>query len=131
MQLENCINCLIELLDTYNIIRQQPHRYQDNYNNLLNGRFAFFDEKNGNKKKLKDITFPSKIYFAKQYYSFNYDYKDFDEMVLIRNKASHRGGMNEKELLIIETAINNPTQKKVNYFKVFDTILKNLKDLFE
>lgn len=129
MQLENSINCLIELIDAYAIIQKEPANFQDRYNDLHRGDYSFFSI-NGKKRELKEISLPSKIYFAKQYYSFNYYWKDFDEMVKIRNKSSHRGPMSDKEEEIVENALKNPTQKKVDYFKVFDTIMKNLKDLF-
>jgi len=128
MQLENSINSVIEIVDAWSVIQANPANYQDDYNNLSFGNFSFFN--NGKKKELKDISLPSKLYFVKNYYNFNYYWKPIDEMIKIRNKASHRGEISVQEQQILDDARNNVTSKKSEYFTAFDNIIKKLVDLF-
>lgn len=129
MQLENSVSSVIEIVDAWKIISQNPANYQDNYNNLNQGTYAFFN--NGIKKELKDIPITSKLFFIKTYYNFNYFWKPIDEMIKIRNKASHRGEISDQEQNILDNARINITQKKSEYFNAFDRILIKLNDLYE
>lgn len=129
MQLENCVNSVIEIVDGHTQVENNSKNFIDRYNNLWRGNYSFFND-DGSRKDVSIISLPSKIFFSKQYYSFNYFYKDLDEMIKIRNKASHRGDVSTKEQIIIDNAIKNVTQKKADYFKTFNTIIKNLKDLY-
>ena len=128
MQLENSINSVIENVDAWSVIQANPNNYRDNYNNLLIGNFSFFN--NGQKRELKDISLPSKLFFVKQFYNFKYFWQPIDEMIKIRNKASHRGEITVQEQQILDNARNNVTSKKSEYFTAFDNIIKNLADLF-
>ena len=129
MQLENCLNTVIEVVEAHDKIISNPNRYQDNHNNLRQGRFSFFND-NDTPKELKEISLPTKLYFAKQYYGFNYYWKPIDEMIKIRNKASHRGEISIQEQEIMDNAKNNVSQKKSEYFGEFDKIVKKLRDLY-
>lgn len=128
MQLENSINTVIEIIDAWVEIANNPTYYQDDFNNLNSGRFGFFDS--GEKRELKDISLPSKLFFIQKYYSFKYYRKPINEMMKIRNKASHRGEVSPQEQKIMEDAKNNVTQKKSEYFNAFDSIMQNLNDLY-
>lgn len=129
MQLENCLNTVIEVVDAHSKIIATPENYQDNYNNLRNGRYSFFND-NDTRKELKAISLPSKLYFVKCFYGFNYYWRPIDEMIKIRNKASHRGEISTQEQEIMDNAKNNVSQKKAEYFGEFDKIIKQLKDLY-
>jgi len=128
MQLENSINSVIEIVDAWSVIQANPANFQDNHNNLSEGTYSFFN--NGQRKDLKDISLPTKLYFIKKFYSFYFDWKPIDEMIKIRNKASHRGEISVQEQQIINYARNNATSKKSEYFTAFDNIIKKLTDLF-
>jgi len=97
---------------------------------LRTGRFSFFEDDNM-EKDIKKISLPSKLFFAKCYYGFNYYWKPIDEMIKIRNHSSHRGEKTfNKEQEILHNAKKNVAQKKAEYFKEFDKVIKKLKDLF-
>lgn len=128
MQLENCVNSVIELVDAWSVIQTNPNNYQDDHNNLFVGNYSFFN--NGQRKEIKDISLPSKLFFVKKFYNFNYYWRPIDEMIKIRNKASHRGEISTQEQQILDYARNNFTSKKSEYFTAFDSIVKNLADLF-
>ena len=51
-------------------------------------------------------------------------------MIKIRNKASHRGEISSQEQIIMDNAKNNVSQKKAEYFREFDKIVKQLKGLY-
>ena len=129
MQLENSINSVIEIVDAWSVIQANPNNYKDNYNNSLIGNYSFFFN-NGKRKELKDISLPSKLFFVKQFYNFKYFWQPIDEMIKIRNKASHRGEISIQEQQILDNARNNVTSKKSEYFNAFDNVIKNLADLF-
>lgn len=129
MQLENCLNTVIEIENAHEKIVSNPAQFQDNYNNLRQGKYSFFND-NDTPKELKEISLPSKLYFAKQYYSFSYYWIPIDEMIKIRNKASHRGEISSQEQIIMDNAKNNVSQKKAEYFGEFDKIVKRLKGLY-
>lgn len=129
MQLENCLNTIIEIVNAHDKIISYPNRYKDNYSNLRQGKYSFFND-DDTPKELKEISLPMKLYFAKQYYGFTYYWKTIDEMIKIRNKASHRGEMTNQEQEIMNNARNNVSQKKAEYFGGFDKIVKELKDLY-
>jgi len=128
MQLENSINSVIEIVDAWSVIQANPANYQDNHNNLSVGTYSFFN--NGQRRELKDISLPSKLFFVKKFYNFNYYWRPIDEMIKIRNKASHRGEISVQEQQILDDARNNVTSKKSEYFTAFDNVIKNLADLF-
>ncbi|MBP6872882.1 MAG: hypothetical protein KBC43_12805 [Bacteroidales bacterium] len=130
MQIENCLNGLIEVTNAYEVIKKDSERYKDEYNNIVTGKYAFFDS-DENPKEIKEIKLPSKVFFAKQYYKLIYYGKDLSEMITIRNKSSHRGPMKSEEKLTIDKAKNNFSERKAAYFKCFDSIVKNLKDLYQ
>lgn len=130
MQIENCLNTVIEIENAHEKIVSNPTQYQDNNNNnLRQGRYSFFND-NDTPKELKVISLPSKLYFAKQYYGFSYYWKPIDEMIKIRNMASHRGEISSQEQIIMDNAKNNVSQKKAEYFGEFDKIVKQLKGLY-
>lgn len=129
MQLENCLNSVIEIENAHEKIVSNPTQYQDNHNNLRQGRYSFFND-NDTPKELKEISLPSKLFFTKQYYGFSYFWKPIDEMIKIRNKASHRGEISSQEQIIMDNARNNVSQKKAEYFREFDKIVKQLKGLY-
>lgn len=129
MQLENCLNTVIEIENAHEKILSHPTQYQDNYNNLRLGKYSFFND-NDTPKELKDISLSSKLYFTKQYYGFIYNFKLIDEMIKIRNKASHRGKISNQEQIVMDNAKNNVSQKKAEYFGEFDKIVKQLKALY-
>ncbi len=129
MQLENCVNTVIEIVDGHEEIKTNPANYQEGKNDLTSGKYSFFNG-DGSIKELKEISLPSKLFFVKRYYDFNYYWKPVDEMIKIRNKASHRGGMTQAERAIIDNAKNNVSQKKAEYFTEFDKIVKRLKDIY-
>lgn len=129
MQLENCLNTVIEIEKAHEKIFSNPAHYMDNHNNLRQGKYSFFNDTD-TPKELKEISLPSKLYFAKQYYGFSYYFKPVDEMIKIRNKASHRGENSSQEQKIIDGAINNVSQKKAEYFGEFDKIVNQLKALY-
>jgi len=129
MQIENCYNYILDEIDAYTIIRQDSNRFINNYNNLLTGNFSFF-QNDGTKKDLKDIQFPSKAFFMKQFFALNYNPKLLSEMQTIRNKASHRGKLSSKDQSIMDECADQPTQKKTEYFNVFNAIIKNLPILY-
>ncbi|MFZ1790711.1 MAG: hypothetical protein WAT92_20480 [Saprospiraceae bacterium] len=129
MQLENCLNTVIEIEKAHEKIVSNPTQYQDNHNNLRQGKYSFFNDID-TPKELKEISLPSKLYFAKQYYGFNYYFKPIDEMIKIRNKASHRGEISSQEQKIMDNAKNNVSQKKAEYFGEFDKIVNQLKALY-
>lgn len=128
MQLENSINSVIEIVDAWSVIQANPTNYQDNHNNLSVGIYSFFN--NGQRRELKDISLPSKLFFVKRFYNFNYYWRPIDEIIKIRNKASHRGEVSVQEQQILDDARNNVTSKKSEYFTAFDNVIKNLADLF-
>jgi hypothetical protein len=129
MQLENCLNTVIELENAHKKIVCTPFQFQDNHNNLRKGKYSFFND-NDTPKELKEISLPSKLFFAKQYYGFTYYWKPIDEMIKIRNKASHRGEISNQEQTIMNNAKNNVSQKKAEYFGEFDKIVKQLQGLY-
>lgn len=129
MQLENCLNTVIELENAHKKIVSAPFQFQDNHNNLRKGKYSFFND-NDTPKELKEISLPSKLFFAKQYYGFTYYWKPIDEMIKIRNKASHRGEISNQEQTIMNNAKNNVSQKKAEYFGEFDKIVKQLQGLY-
>lgn len=128
MQLENCLNSVIEIVDAWTEIQNDPTTYQDQFNNLSTGNYAFFS--NEQKQELKSIALPSKLFFVKKFYNFNYYYKPINEMIKIRNNASHRGKIPVQVQKVLDNARNNVISKKSEYFSVFDNIINNLSDLF-
>ena len=130
MQLENCLNTVIEIENAHEKIVANPTQYKDNHNDLRQGKYSFFNDDDDTPKELKEISLPSKLYFAKQYYGFSYYWKPIDEMIKIRNKASHRGEISSQEQIIMDNAKNNVSQKKAEYFGEFDKIVKQLKGLY-
>ena len=127
MQLENSINSVTEIVDAWSVI-QANLTIINKYNDLLIGNYSFFNK--GQRKELKDISLPSKLFFVKQFYNFKYFWQPIDEMIKIRNKASHRGEISIQEQQILYNARNNVTSKKSEYFNAFDNVIKNLADLF-
>lgn len=129
MQLENCANTVIEAVDAHDEIIVNESRYQDDHNNLRKGQYSFFSE-GDIPKEIKDIPLRSKLYFVQQFYQFKYYWKPVNEMIKIRNKASHRGEISSQEQEIIDNAKNNVIQKKAEYFTEYNKIIKELKDLY-
>lgn len=129
MQLENSINSVIDIVDAWSVIKANPANYMDKNNNLTVGNFSFFLN-DGKRRDLKDISLPSKLFFVKKFYNFNYYWRPIDEMIKIRNKASHRGEISVQEQQILDGARNNVTSKKSEYFTAFDSVMRNLADLF-
>jgi hypothetical protein len=129
MQLENCINCVCQNLNAHEVIQKTPSKYKDDFTNLLVGDFSFFDK--GNKKPLTKIQLPSKIFFVKNYYNIKYSYDDIREMILIRNKSSHRGDYTTQERETLNKVQNSLMERKASYFKTFDTFFKKMEILFQ
>ncbi len=128
MQLENSINKSIELLDAWSVIRSNPSQYQDRFHDLFRGEYSFF--RDGKNRELKDVVFPSKVFFVNRYYSIRYFESAVREMNTIRNKASHRGGLSEKEKEIMDQVTKNVTAKKADYFQAFNIIIRALRILY-
>lgn len=134
LQLENALNTVIEILNGHELVNRDPEKYKSRFYDLKNGDFSFFqfnkETKQIENKEIKNISFLSKVFFAETYYGFRVFWTPINEIVAIRNKASHRGKGNERELEIIKNATANLTLKKSEYFKEFDKIIKGLKDLY-
>jgi hypothetical protein len=128
MQLENCLNAICILLKSHELIKLSPDKYRNTNTDLLNGEFSFFNT-DGSCKQLSKISIHSKIFFAKQYYDIKYSYNDMSQMIIIRNKSSHRGEYTDREREIINDAKKNIVAKKSNYFVCYDTFWNKLKDL--
>lgn len=134
LQLENALNTIIEILNGHELVKRDPEKYKSRFYDLKNGNFSFFqynkETRQIENKEIKNISFLSKVFFAETYYGFKVFWTPINEIVAIRNKASHRGQENERELEIIKNATVNLTLKKSEYFKEFDKIIKGLKDLY-
>lgn len=135
MQIENAITATIQKLDAFKLIEADPKKYCE-YNrttgalrtNLHKGEYSFFFD-NGSRRKLKDISLPTKVKFAQIYYGFTYSFDDFREMTTIRNKASHRGELSADEVELIKNVTSNFLIKKSSFLKVRDNIVTNLRVL--
>jgi hypothetical protein len=116
------------------LVNRNPDKYKSKFFDLKNGDYSFFNyNKKTDKfenKPIKDISFLSKVFFAEIYYEFKVFWTPIYEIVAIRNKASHRGKLNEREKEIIKNANANRTLKKAEYFNEFNKIIKGLKDLY-
>lgn len=134
LQLENAINTVIDILNGHNLIIENPQKYKSQYYDLKNGSFSFFQTNRQTKqmenKEIKNISFLSKVFFVETYYGLKVYWTPINEIVAIRNKASHRVKEIEREIEIIKNAKANLTLKKSEYFKEFDKIIKGLKDLY-
>jgi hypothetical protein len=134
LQLENALNTIIEILDGHELVNRNPEKFKSRFYDLKNGNFSFFqynkETRQIENKDVKNISFLSKVFFAETYYGFKVFWTPINEIVAIRNKASHRGKENEREIEIIKNATANFTLKKSEYFKEFDKIIKGLKDLY-
>jgi hypothetical protein len=128
MQLENCLNAICILLKSHELIKASPDKYRSNSNDLLEGKFSFFNS-DGSAKQLSEISIQSKIFFSKQYYDIRYSYNDMNQMITIRNKSSHRGEYSEREKEIIDDAKKNIAAKKSSYFICYDLFWNKLSDL--
>src|SRR5690606_35203713 len=53
LQLETCLNYICENIDSYDIIRRNPEKFRDDYNDLLEGAYSFFWNKE--KKEIQKI----------------------------------------------------------------------------
>ena len=129
MQLENCLNCICQILSAYDVIKASPAKFKNDRSDLLVGEYSFFDNRTGNAKPLGKISIQSKIFFVKQIYDISYSYTDMNEMITLRNNSSHRGKLLEKDAEIIKKAKTNIMERKSSYFKCYDTFFKKLKDL--
>ena len=125
MQLENCLNAVCTLLKSHEIIKASPAKYRDNSNNLLTGKYSFFND-DGTEKQVTLISIQSKIFFTKQYYDIYYPYNDMRDMITIRNKSSHRGEYTEREKEIMEEAKRNIEIKKSSFFVCYDSFWKKM-----
>lgn len=134
LQLENGLNTVIEILNGHELVNREPGKYKSKFYDLKNGSFSFFqlnkETKQMENKEIKSISFLSKVFFAETYYGFKVFWTPINEIIALRNKASHRGKENERETVIIENAKANLTLKKSEYFKEFDKIINGLKDLY-
>lgn len=130
MQMENCVTVACSLLDAHSVIKSKPDNYIVGNSNLLVGDYSFF-ERDGSSKLLNKINLPSKLLFTKQYYKLIYSFNDASDMITIRNKSSHRGEFSEREQKIWDYALNNVLEKKAAYTNCFNSIIKNIKILYE
>lgn len=130
MQLENGVSYACNKLDAHKHILKDPEKYKNKNTNLRNGEFSFFNN-DGSNKPTNKVNLPSKVFFLKQYYGFNYNFIIFNEMITIRNKSSHRGEMNDMEIKVLQEAKDNPQIKKNDYFHCFNSIFRNILVLYK
>lgn len=128
LQIENCINYAIEMLDAYSIIKNNPSKFTNNYNNLLSGDFSFFYYKSGqyNERKISSISFISKVFFIETYYGFKVYWTGIHEINNYRNIASHRGSYDERQQKLLEELNNRPLIKKANMLNAFNGLINGL-----
>ncbi len=125
LQLENIFNYLITKFDAYTVIIDNPDIYRDNYNNLLEGKYAFFNE-DKSPRSLKNISLPSKLFWIKTYFNINYNYKVWNDLTFLRNKASHRENLIGDEKNKFEQIENDWEINKIEYNKFFNSVVKQL-----
>lgn len=125
LQLENLLNWTCQKLDAHQQIINNPNKYQAPNIDLNSGPYSFFDTK-GNKKSLKKIDISVKINFCKLHFNINYNFYLMNELVLIRNAASHRGILDQKELIKIENVILKQHERKCAYFSLFDSFWRKI-----
>lgn len=125
LQLENIFNYLILKFDAYTIIINNPDLYRDNRNNLLEGQYGFFNE-DKSPKALKNISLPTKLFWVKTFFNINYTYKIWNDLIFLRNKASHRENLRSEEKNRFEQIENDLEVNKVEYNKFFSLLVKQL-----
>lgn len=125
LQLENIFNYLISKFDAYTVIIDNPDTYRDNYNNLLEGPYAFFYD-NKSPKPLKNISLPSKLFWTKTHFNVNYNYKVWNDLTFLRNKASHRENLSGEDKNKFDQIENDWEVNKIEYYKFFNSVVKQL-----
>ena len=129
MQLENCINTVIIVVEAHSVIESNPQQYAQ----IKSGKFSFFNA-NGEQKKMHDIKFSTKMNFIREYYQLKekvyYEFKDFNQMLSLRNVASHRGNLTEEQRIMLAQVKENIAEYKTRFFAIYLTIFKELKDVF-
>jgi hypothetical protein len=125
LQLENIFNCLISKFDAHTVIINNPNVYKDNHNNLIEGKYSFFND-DKSPKHLKDISLPTKLFWVKTYFNINYTYKVWNDLTFLRNKASHRENLREEDKNKLEQIENDWDVNKTEYNKFFNSVIKQL-----
>jgi len=128
MQLENCLNAICIITKAHEVIKLNPEMYKTAYSDLLTGEYAFFNF-DKSEKSLAKISLQSKLFFAKQRYNIKYPFVEMSEMIIIRNKSSHRGEYTEKEKEILDKAKSNLSETKAKYFLCFNNFWNKMDDL--
>lgn len=126
LQIENCINYAIEMLDAYTIIKNNPSKFRDNYNDLYNGKYSFFKNDSGKRinKNINFISFTSKVFFIQQYYGFKVYWIGVYDINNYRNIASHRGSYDKKQQGLLKDLKDKPLIKKTNMLNAFKAIIE-------
>lgn len=129
MQLENCINTVIIVVEAHSVIESNPQRYGQ----LKSGSYSFYDD-DGERKKIHEIGLPTKVNFIREYYQFRknkvfYEFDVLTQMINIRNVASHRGNLSEKQRIMLAQVMDNTAEHKAKFFATYLAIYKELKDL--
>ena len=127
LQIENILNFLIIKFNAHQIIKDSPQLYQNDKFDLVNGNYSFFLV-NGDDKLIKNISIGSKIKWLSIFFGIRYTYSDWNEIVFIRNKASHREKLNEDESIKLEQIEDNADEKFVSYSKFLKLLINKLID---
>jgi hypothetical protein len=125
LQIENIMNFLIIHFDAFQTIKDNSALYISDRNNLLIGNYSFFLE-NGDKKTIKSISIASKLNWVKIYFNINYTYNIWNDLIFIRNKASHRETLSESDNEKIQRLENEWDIKKIEYNKFLNLFVKDI-----
>ena len=145
MQIENCFTFLIVKLNAWDLIKNTPNNFKKNSTNLFDGQYSFFtngikdaedqipDNRNGimfYKKKISKIALTTKRDFFTMYYNnLSINYKDFNDLSFLRNKASHRG-KSDTDVQRVQDLCQEWDQNQRRFFKILNDIIKKLLDLY-
>lgn len=125
LQIENIMNFLIIKFDAYQTIKDNSELYINARTNLLTGPYSFFLE-NGDKKPIKSISIASKLNWVKIYFNINYTFNIWNELIFIRNKASHRETLSKSDNEKIQQLENEWGLKKIEHNKFLNSFVKDI-----
>jgi hypothetical protein len=139
LQLENCYNFVLNKIDVWSKILQDPQYYKaipskihgkppiDFYNSFIS-----FDRntKRETNKKIEGISLPTRAFFCHIEYGYSLNPNKISDIYFLRNIGSHRGQLSVSDESRLQTILQGFDKNSSAYYSNFEAIVNGLTDLY-
>lgn len=140
LQLENIFNFSLNSINIYNLILENPQKYQSvkpNWANYSGSPFNFYNSfisinKFTNKSEpieLSRVSFNTKSIFLSIYFNYQINTRNIKDIYFLRNKGSHRDQLSQDDEKLLNQIISDFDKNYSFYHKVLFDVVNGIQNI--